>query len=120
MTGVGTLIRVSLSHLVRLKRLSSSRSLFRPADYVADPSRYRYSRWVRLHRGPGPRCDRGVAGEDPDQFDLPLGKNPIAAFNRRLFNHCGLIDANLGEHVVKKRVAFRGRGKRGGIRTLVV
>ena len=32
----------------------------------------------------------------------------------------GLIDAELGGHVVKKRVALAGRGKRGGARTLVV
>lgn len=32
----------------------------------------------------------------------------------------GLIDAALGGHVVKKRVALPGRGKRGGSRTLVV
>lgn len=32
---------------------------------------------------------------------------------------CGLIDADLGGHVVKKRVALAGRGKRGGGRTLV-
>ena len=31
----------------------------------------------------------------------------------------GLIDASLGGHVVKKRVALWGRGKRGGTRTLV-
>lgn len=31
----------------------------------------------------------------------------------------GLVDASLGGHVVKKRVALRGRGKRGGTRTLV-
>lgn len=31
----------------------------------------------------------------------------------------GLIDADLGGHVVKKRVAVPGRGKRGGARTLV-
>ena len=31
----------------------------------------------------------------------------------------GLIDANLGGHVLKKRVALAGRGKRGGVRTLV-
>jgi hypothetical protein len=31
----------------------------------------------------------------------------------------GLIDAKLGGHVVKKRVALPGRGKRGGSRTLV-
>lgn len=31
----------------------------------------------------------------------------------------GLLDADLGGHVVKKRVALPGRGKRGGARTLV-
>ena len=31
----------------------------------------------------------------------------------------GLIDADLGGGVVKKRVGFSGRGKRGGARTLV-
>ena len=31
----------------------------------------------------------------------------------------GLIDADLGGGVVKKRVALAGRGKRGGARTLV-
>ncbi len=31
----------------------------------------------------------------------------------------GLIDANLGGHVFKKRVGINGRGKRGGVRTLL-
>ncbi len=31
----------------------------------------------------------------------------------------GLIDADLGGHVVKKRVALPGRGKRGAARTIV-
>ncbi len=31
----------------------------------------------------------------------------------------GLIDANLGGQVYKKRVGIRGRGKRGGARTLI-
>lgn len=31
----------------------------------------------------------------------------------------GLIDADLGGHVVKKRAALPGRGKSGGVRTLV-
>jgi hypothetical protein len=31
----------------------------------------------------------------------------------------GLIDADLGGHVVKKRVALPGQGKRGGARTVV-
>jgi len=29
----------------------------------------------------------------------------------------GLIDADLGGHVYKKRVGIKGRGKRGGVRT---
>lgn len=31
----------------------------------------------------------------------------------------GLVDADLGGGVVKKRVGLAGRGKRGGVRTLV-
>ncbi len=31
----------------------------------------------------------------------------------------GLIDADLGGHVYKKRVGLAGRGKRGGARTLI-
>jgi hypothetical protein len=31
----------------------------------------------------------------------------------------GLIDADLGGHVIKKRIAIGSRGKRGGARTLV-
>jgi len=31
----------------------------------------------------------------------------------------GLIDADLGGHVVKKRLALPGQGKQGGARTLV-
>lgn len=31
----------------------------------------------------------------------------------------GLIDANLGGHLIKKRVALRGRGKSAGARTIV-
>ncbi len=32
----------------------------------------------------------------------------------------GLIDANLGGNVYKKRIATRGRGKSGSLRTLIV
>lgn len=32
---------------------------------------------------------------------------------------CGLIDADLGGGIVKKRIGLAGRGKRGGARTLV-
>jgi len=32
---------------------------------------------------------------------------------------CGLVDADLGGHVFKKRVAVGGRGKSGGVRTLL-
>lgn len=31
----------------------------------------------------------------------------------------GLIDANMGGHVFKKRIAMHGRGKRSGARTLI-
>jgi hypothetical protein len=31
----------------------------------------------------------------------------------------GLVDADLGGHLVKKRVALSGQGKRGGARTIV-
>ena len=31
----------------------------------------------------------------------------------------GLIDGDLGGHIVKKRAGLHGRGKRGGVRTLV-
>lgn len=31
----------------------------------------------------------------------------------------GLVDADLGGHLVKKRVALKGRGKSGGARTIV-
>ena len=31
----------------------------------------------------------------------------------------GLVDADLGGHVIKKRVALEGRGKSGGARTLL-
>jgi hypothetical protein len=31
----------------------------------------------------------------------------------------GLVDANLGGQVVKKRIAFKGRGKRSGARTIL-
>jgi hypothetical protein len=31
----------------------------------------------------------------------------------------GLVEANLGGHVVKKRVALDGRGKSAGVRTLL-
>ena len=31
----------------------------------------------------------------------------------------GLVDANLGGNVIKKRVAIGGRGKSGGVRTLL-
>jgi hypothetical protein len=31
----------------------------------------------------------------------------------------GLVDANLGGHIIKKRVALGGRGKSGGVRTLL-
>lgn len=41
----------------------------------------------------------------------------LASAVREMAN--GLVDADLGGHVVKKRVGLHGRGKRGGVRTLV-
>ena len=38
---------------------------------------------------------------------------------KNLLRWRGLIDARLGGQIVKKRVAFAGRGKRGSARTLV-
>lgn len=32
----------------------------------------------------------------------------------------GLIDANLGGHIYKKRISLAGRGKRGGARILII
>ena len=46
-----------------------------------------------------------------------LTNEALAAAVREMTD--GLIDADLGGHVVKKRVGLRGRGKRGGVRTLV-
>lgn len=34
--------------------------------------------------------------------------------------NAGLVDANLGGGLVKKRIARKGQGKRGGFRTIVV
>ncbi len=31
----------------------------------------------------------------------------------------GLVDADLGGHVYKKRIGIQGRGKRGGVRTII-
>ena len=45
----------------------------------------------------------------PSQLNSPLLEEMVA----------GLIDADLGGGVVKKRVGLSGRGKRGGARTLV-
>ncbi len=39
--------------------------------------------------------------------------NAVAEINQ------GLVDANLGGHVFKKRVGLGGRGKSGGVRTLL-
>ena len=51
-----------------------------------------------------------------------MRKNKIA--NQELFSAAaemaeGLIDADLGAHVVKKRVAVGGRGRRSGARAIV-
>lgn len=47
-------------------------------------------------------------------FDQLVSKEGLADEMER-----GLIDADLGGHVVKKRVAIGGRGKSGGVRTLL-
>jgi len=47
----------------------------------------------------------GLADADPCQSVIEM--------------EAGLIDVDLGGQVVKKRVALRGRGKRGGARTIV-
>jgi hypothetical protein len=31
----------------------------------------------------------------------------------------GLYDANLGGHLYKKRIGLKGKGRRGGVRTIV-
>jgi len=31
----------------------------------------------------------------------------------------GIVEANLGGHVYKKRIAIQGRGKSGGVRTII-
>ena len=55
-------------------------------------------------------------------FSRWMRKNKIA--HQELFSAAaemaeGLIDADLGGHVVKKRVAVGGRGRRSGARTIV-
>ena len=56
------------------------------------------------------------------QFDKWAGKEGLtdAALTAAVGEmENGLIDADLGGHVVKKRVALPGRGKSGGARTLL-
>ena len=56
------------------------------------------------------------------QFDKWAGKEGLndAALKAAVAEmENGLIDADLGGHVVKKRVALPGRGKSGGARTLL-
>ncbi len=48
--------------------------------------------------------------EDLTDRDLALAVQEMAS---------GLIDADLGGHVMKKRVALQGQGKSGGARTLL-
>lgn len=48
---------------------------------------------------------------------LALSDKTLCEAVREMQN--GLIDADLGGHVFKKRVPLSGRGKRGGARTLV-
>ena len=47
------------------------------------------------------------------------GLNDALLKNAVLEIKCGLMDANLGGGIVKKRIALPGRGKRSGTRTLL-
>lgn len=56
------------------------------------------------------------------QFDKWAGKEALSdqvLMQAVAEMESGLVDAHLGGHVVKKRVALPGRGKRGGARTLL-
>ena len=48
---------------------------------------------------------------------MPLSDAVLCAAIEEMVS--GLIDADLGGHVYKKRVAVAGRGKRGGARTIL-
>jgi hypothetical protein len=51
-----------------------------------------------------------------------MGKTGLAGpdlFQSVIEMEAGLIDADLGGQLVKKRIALPGRGKRGGARTIV-
>ena len=51
-----------------------------------------------------------------------MGKTGLAdpdLFQSVIEMEAGLIDADLGGQLVKKRIALPGRGKRGGARTIV-
>lgn len=54
-------------------------------------------------------------GKWADKEDLT--DQDLSAAVKEMVN--GLIDADLGGHVVKKRVALQGQGKSGGARTLL-
>lgn len=47
------------------------------------------------------------------------GVTDVALWGAALEMSQGLVDADLGGHVMKKRVALPGQGKRGGARTIV-
>ena len=55
-------------------------------------------------------------------FSRWMGKTGLAdpdLFQSVIEMEAGLIDADLGGQLVKKRIALPGRGKRGGARTIV-
>ncbi len=55
-------------------------------------------------------------------FSRWMGKTGLAGpdlFQSVIEMEAGLIDADLGGQLVKKRIALPGRGKRGGARTIV-
>jgi len=53
------------------------------------------------------------------QWAIKEGLSDQALQSARSEIQSGLVDANLGGHIVKKRVALPGQGKRGSLRTLL-
>jgi hypothetical protein len=54
-----------------------------------------------------------------DRWAKKLGLTDAALVNAVVEINNGLVDANLGDSLVKKRVAVSGKGKRAGARTIV-
>ena len=71
-------------------------AMFLPTNFSEEPKTRLFSRWAEKE------------GLTDDSLQTAV---------RELEN--GLVDADLGGHVYKKRVRLSGRGKRGGARTLI-